>query len=77
MKELTTFIVKSIIGTEDFSVSTEEVDDRVTIYVVVPQALIGLLIGKEGKTIKNIRRILSILATKENKVVAINITEQV
>lgn len=76
MKELTTFIVKSIIGSEDFSVSTEEADDRVTIYVVVPQALIGLLIGKEGKTIKNIRRILSILATKENKVVAINITEQ-
>ena len=33
-------------------------------------------IGKEGKTIKNIRKILSIRATQENKAVAIDVVEK-
>jgi len=76
MIELTTFIIKNITGSEDFRVTEEEIDDRLTIQVDANQSIVGLIIGKEGKTIKNIRKLLAILATKTDKIIAINVTEQ-
>ena len=73
MKKLLEFLVHEITGTADFTVSEEQIDDKINLTVVVPQETVGLVIGKEGKTIKNIRKILAIKATQENTVVSVNV----
>lgn len=73
MKDLLTFLIHEITGIEDFTVSEEQVDDKINLTVMAPQETVGLIIGKEGKTIKNIRKILAIKATQENTVVSVNV----
>jgi predicted RNA-binding protein YlqC (UPF0109 family) len=73
MKDLLTFLIHEITGIEDFTVAEEQVDDKINLTVMAPQETVGLIIGKEGKTIKNIRKILAIKATQENTVVSINV----
>jgi predicted RNA-binding protein YlqC (UPF0109 family) len=75
MKDLLTFLVKNIIGSEDFSVSEEANADSISLTVSSKPEHLGLIIGKEGRTIKNLRKILSIRAVPEKKSVSINITE--
>ncbi len=76
MKQLTQFLIENITGSKDFSVAEEEVDGRITVKVTANPEIIGLIIGKEGKTIKNIRKILSIRATQDNKAVVIDVIEK-
>lgn len=76
MKQLIEFLITNITGSSDFSVEEQEVDGRVIMRVSANPDIIGLIIGKEGKTIKNIRKILSIRATQENKAVAIDVVEK-
>jgi predicted RNA-binding protein YlqC (UPF0109 family) len=76
MKDLTTFLIKNITGSEDFSVGEEREEDKITITVKANPEIIGLIIGKEGKTIKNIRKIISIKATIEKLAVNISVTEK-
>lgn len=76
MKDLTSFLIKNISGSDDFSVSEREDDNKIDIEVAADKSIIGLIIGKEGKNIKNIRRIMSVLATMKNKVVNISIGEK-
>ncbi len=73
MKKLLTFLIHEITGIDDFTVTEEQVDDKINLTVVAPQETVGLIIGKEGKTIKNIRKILAIKATQENTVVSVNV----
>lgn len=78
MKELLTYIISSISGTDEFEI-TEEMDEDAQMYsynVAIDPNYIGLIIGKDGKTIKNIRRIASIRAVLEDKSIQINITEK-
>lgn len=72
MKELLHFIISKITGSEDFDIYENKEEGRVTFDVQANPSIIGLIIGKEGKTIKNIRKILSIRATKEQ--VGVNIS---
>ncbi len=73
MKDLLNYIISSITGSNDFSVEeTRPEQSIVSFEVTADPAIIGLIIGREGKTIKNIRKILSIKATKEK--VAVNIS---
>jgi predicted RNA-binding protein YlqC (UPF0109 family) len=76
MKDLATFLIKNITGSDDFSLEEEREADRVTILIKANPEIIGLIIGKEGKTIKNIRRIISIRATIEKMAVNISVTEK-
>ena len=76
MKDLASFLIKNISGSDDFSVSEREDDNKIDIGVAADKSIIGLIIGKEGKNIKNIRRIMSVLATMKNKVVNISIEEK-
>ncbi len=76
MKQLIEFLITNITGSSDFSVEEQEMDGRVIMRVSANPDIIGLIIGKEGKTIKNIRKILSIRATQENKAVAIDVVEK-
>lgn len=77
MKELLNYIITSITGSTDFSIEETRPEENVVNFdVVVHSDIIGLIIGKEGKTIKNIRRILSVKATKERVAVNINVSPQ-
>jgi predicted RNA-binding protein YlqC (UPF0109 family) len=75
MKDLLSYIINSITGSSEFEIEELHPEPHVINFEVVAHPeIIGLIIGKEGKTIKNIRKILSIRATKEKVAVNINIT---
>lgn len=74
MKDLLEYIINKITGSSDFSVEENSSEQgRVVLEVTADPSIVGLIIGKEGKTIKNIRKILSIRATKEKLGVSINV----
>ena len=76
MQDLIKFLITKITGSEDFDI-TESTDERGELFTIKAKPeIIGLIIGKAGKTIKNIRRIASIRATAENKFVNINVIER-
>jgi predicted RNA-binding protein YlqC (UPF0109 family) len=76
MKDLIKFLITKITGNEDFEIK-ESQDEKGDLFTVAATPdIIGLIIGKEGKTIKNIRRIASIKATMENKFININVIEK-
>lgn len=79
MKNLLEFLINKItVATpaEDFSVSEETNEGKTVLTVSAKPDIIGLIIGKEGKTIKNIRKIVSIRAVLENKSVNISVIQQ-
>lgn len=74
MKDLLEYIISSITGSTDFQVEETRPEPNVVNFdVTAANDIIGLIIGKEGKTVKNIRKILSIKATKEKVAVNINV----
>mgnify|MGYP001580280110 CR=1 FL=1 len=75
MKKLVEFILEKITGSTDFSVNETVDGSFLTIDVTANPEIMGMIIGKEGKTIKNIRKILSIKGVLEQKSVRINVTE--
>lgn len=77
MKDLLEFIISNITGDDKFSIETETNEGIVNLNLFISKDLIGIIIGKEGKTIKNIRRIISILGVKEGKSVNINVSEKI
>jgi len=76
MKSLLEFLVKNITGSNDFEVSENEQDTRVELTIVANKEIVGLIIGREGKTIKNLRKIVSIPAVIAQKSVGITVTEK-
>lgn len=76
MLDLIKFLITKITGSEDFEVE-EGNDERGILFTVrANPEIIGFIIGKEGKTIKNIRKIAGIMAAKENKFININVIEK-
>jgi uncharacterized protein len=73
MKDLLTFLIKNITGSTDFTVDETKEEGKVSFFVKANPEVVGLIIGKEGKTIKNIRRIVSVRATLEDKVINISV----
>ncbi len=77
MIELLSFLIQKITGAQpedDFAINIEEVEGRTVMNVSANSDLVGLIIGREGKTIKNIRKILSVRAVLEKRNVTINVT---
>lgn len=75
MIDLIKFLIKNITGSSDFKVEETE-DEKGSLYTVhAKPEIIGLIIGKGGNTIKNIRRIASIRGVLENKSININVSE--
>lgn len=75
MVDLLKFLITSITGSEDFDVVEDRNEEgRVNLDVTANPDIVGLIIGKEGRTIKNLRKILSIKATRENLGVNINVS---
>lgn len=75
MKELLEFILKSITGSDEVTVEETVTDSTITFKIHAPQEMVGIIIGKEGKTIKAIRSIVRVRATLEQKLVNIEIAE--
>lgn len=73
MKDLLKFLVEKITGSEDFEVTEKDEDGRTLLTIEAKPDIIGLIIGKAGKTIKNIRRIVSIKAVLDGKSININV----
>lgn len=67
MEELVNYIVKESTGIDDVEILTEEEDERIIYLIKVPEESIGLVIGKNGNTIKTLRKLLKIRATLEGK----------
>ncbi|MGD8744342.1 MAG: KH domain-containing protein [Candidatus Woesebacteria bacterium] len=75
MEDLIKYIVEKITGTKDFSVEKQTDDERETYEISIAPDLIGMVIGKRGKTIRAIRKIVKIKAVLEDKSVNVNVKE--
>ncbi|MEK7188768.1 MAG: KH domain-containing protein [Patescibacteria group bacterium] len=79
MKKLLSYIIEEITGTKDFSINEEETpsdkNSIVNLTLAIDPKYIGIIVGKEGKTIKNIKRILAVKGVLENKLVNISVKE--
>lgn len=66
MKEFLEFIVKSILKNPDQVVVSENKQDNLFVYTIkVADSDMGMLIGKEGRTIKSIREMAIAKAIKD------------
>lgn len=76
MKKLLKFIVKNITDSEDFKVEENQDDERVEYEIVAKPSLMGMIIGKKGKTIRSIRNLARVKATLDKKIVSVSAKEE-
>jgi predicted RNA-binding protein YlqC (UPF0109 family) len=77
MVDLLKFLITKITGSEDFEVEEKTGEDgRTVLEVKANPEIIGLIIGKAGKTIKSIRKIVTVKAVLENKSINISVIEK-
>lgn len=76
MTDLLSYILTAITGSKDFVIDDKTEDSRIEYKIVVPKEVIGIVIGKEGRTIKAIQDILRIKARVENKFVFVTVEEK-
>lgn len=76
MKDLVEFIVKSIVDNPDEVVVKEVIGEKTTVIELrVAQPDIGKVIGKQGRTAKSIRTLISAAAMKQKKRAVLEILE--
>jgi predicted RNA-binding protein YlqC (UPF0109 family) len=76
MKEFLEYILKSIVKNPEEVVVTESKEDTLYTYSIkVAQSDMGIVIGKEGRTIKSIREMAIAKAIKEQKRVNVLLLE--
>ena len=74
MKELLTFVAKSLVDYPDDVSVVEKGDDRaVVLELHVHKDDMGKVIGKQGRIAKAIRTVMKAAASKENKKVSVEI----
>lgn len=74
MQELLSFILTQITGKE-IPVSEFEEEGRLVFEIAPDEETIGLVIGKNGKTIKAIQELMRVRARKENTFIYIRIKD--
>lgn len=67
MKKLLEFILKGVLGKEEFEIAEATEGDFTTFTIKTAPENIGLVIGKGGKMISTLRQILKVRATLEKK----------
>lgn len=76
MKELVTFIASSLVDNQDaVQVNEVEQDDTLVFELRVAKEDLGKVIGKQGRTARAIRALLSAAAGKANRKVRLEIVE--
>lgn len=74
MKDCLVYIIESILGTSDVKIFSEETPDRQVILTIEPKReQVGTIIGKRGRIINAIRKLLRVRAFKEGKKILIKI----
>lgn len=76
MEELLNFLLTEITGEEDFEIEKIEEDGVLNFNVKADTEHMGLIIGKNGKTIKAIQEIMRVRGKLEDKGVYVNIEEK-
>jgi predicted RNA-binding protein YlqC (UPF0109 family) len=76
MEEFIKYVLSKIVSNPDqVQIEREESNGEIYFFLILPEEDRGVVIGKEGKNIKSIRNLISILAKKENKRVYIKIRD--
>ncbi len=76
MQELITFIARSLVDNpDDVQVTVTEEDDTIQVDLAVAKTDLGKVIGKQGRTARAMRSLLSAAAGKEDKKSRLNILE--
>jgi predicted RNA-binding protein YlqC (UPF0109 family) len=76
MQELITFIARSLVDNpDDVQVTVTEEDDTILVDLAVAKEDLGKVIGKQGRTARAMRSLLSAAAGKEDKKSRLNILE--
>jgi uncharacterized protein len=76
MKDLTTFMATRLVDApEAVDVVLSEEDDTITIQLRVAQEDLGKVIGKQGRTARAMRAVLSAAAAKEGRRCRLEIVE--
>lgn len=76
MKELVTFIASSLVDdAASVEVSEEERDETVVLELRVAKEDLGKVIGKQGRTARAVRSLLTAAAARENKKARLEIME--
>lgn len=76
MKELLEYILKEITKNDSIEINEETDNNFSRLTIIAPKEIMGILIGKEGRTIKAIRNLIKVKATLEKKGVSVNIEEK-
>jgi predicted RNA-binding protein YlqC (UPF0109 family) len=76
MEKLLSFLIKKITGSTDFNIKENLQDNHLTLEVAADKKIIGLIIGKGGKTIKSLRKILAVKAVSLDQTVSIEVVEK-
>ena len=76
MKELLTYIVRSLVDNPDEVSVTEHKTDGETVFEVrVADGDMGKVIGRQGRIVKQIRILMRAIAQKKNKKVSVEILD--
>ncbi|OGM28430.1 hypothetical protein A2962_04715 [Candidatus Woesebacteria bacterium RIFCSPLOWO2_01_FULL_39_61] len=75
MKKLIKYLLEEAMGIKDADIEEVEENGKVTLTINVSPELIGLVIGKGGKTIKAIQSLARIRGKLEKRIVFVNVSE--
>ncbi len=75
MKSLLEYIIKGIVDKSDFEIEESSDTDHVSFNIKANQDSIGMIIGKDGKTIRAIRNIMKVKSTLKDIPVSVTVTE--
>lgn len=76
MKELLTFILENILPDKKLTIEEVSEGTRVDLKIVVASDMMGIIIGKGGKTIKAIQDVMRVKGRLEGKNVFVNVVEE-
>ena len=76
MKELLTYIARSLVDNPDEVSVTERVTDAETVFEVrVAEGDMGKIIGRQGRIVKEIRVLMKAVAQRQGKKVSVEIMD--
>lgn len=75
MQDLVEYLVKNITGSNAIQVVPEESEGFTNYKIIAPKEFMGILVGKEGRTIRAIRNILKVKATLEGVAAGVSVEE--
>jgi predicted RNA-binding protein YlqC (UPF0109 family) len=76
MKELLEYILEGIAGKDNFKIVEDSDDEAYRYNITVNSEKIGLVIGRQGNTIKSIQTLLRVRGKLEGKKVFVNVESE-